>query len=120
MVRSPDGSNSNNLFNIKADRRWDGDSAQVATLEYRDGVAQREKALFRSYPSYEDSFNDYVDFLKNSSRYQQALQSADNPYDYIQKLQDAGYATDPAYADKIKNIFEGELLASKSRSTKES
>lgn len=120
MVRNGDGGNSNNLFNIKADSRWNGGSAQVSTLEYRDGVAQREKALFRSYPSYEDSFNDYVDFLKNSSRYQQALQSADNPYDYIQKLQDAGYATDPAYADKIKNIFEGELLASKSRSTKES
>lgn len=120
MVRGTDGSNSNNLFNIKADSRWGGSSAQVSTLEYRDGVAQREKALFRSYSSYEDSFNDYVDFLKNSPRYQQALQSAENPYDYVQQLQDAGYATDPAYAEKIKNIFEGELLASKSSTAKES
>lgn len=113
LVRSADGTNSNNLFNIKADSRWGGDSTQVSTLEYRDGIAQREKAAFRSYNSYEDSFRDYVDFLKNSPRYQLALESASNPYDYVQQLQDAGYATDPQYADKIKNIFEGEWLASK-------
>ncbi|WP_415882397.1 flagellar assembly peptidoglycan hydrolase FlgJ [Neptuniibacter sp. QD34_54] len=119
MVRSPDGSNSNNLFNIKADRRWDGDSAQVSTLEYRDGVAQREKAFFRSYDSYEDSFRDYVSFLQNSPRYKMALESAGDPYDYVRQLQDAGYATDPEYANKIRNIFDGELLASRSSSTKE-
>lgn len=119
MVRAPDGSNSNNLFNIKADRRWQGDSAQVSTLEYRDGVAQRERASFRSYDSYEDSFRDYVAFLKGSPRYQLALESAGDPYAYVQQLQQAGYATDPEYADKIKNIFEGELLASKRQGSKE-
>jgi len=119
MVRSPDGSNSNNLFNIKADKRWQGDSAQVSTLEYRNGVAQREKAFFRSYDSYEDSFRDYVSFLKNSPRYKIALESAGDPYDYVRQLQEAGYATDPEYANKIQNIFEGELLASRSSSTKE-
>ncbi len=120
MVRSPDGSNSNNLFNIKADRRWDGASAQVSTLEFRGGVAQRENAAFRSYESYEDSFRDYVSFLKGSSRYQMAIESAGDPYDYVRQLQDAGYATDPKYAEKIKNIFEGELLASRTPSSKES
>lgn len=119
MVRSPDGSNSNNLFNIKADRRWDGDSAQVSTLEFRNGVAQREKASFRSYESYEDSFRDYVNFLKNSPRYQMAIESAGNPYDYVRQLQEAGYATDPKYAEKIQNIFEGDLLASRSIQPKE-
>lgn len=119
MVRSPDGSNSNNLFNIKADRRWDGDSAQVSTLEFRNGVAQREKASFRSYESYEDSFRDYVNFLKNSPRYQMAIESAGDPYDYVRQLQEAGYATDPKYAEKIQNIFEGDLLANRSVSPKE-
>ncbi|MAY42254.1 MULTISPECIES: flagellar assembly peptidoglycan hydrolase FlgJ [unclassified Neptuniibacter] len=119
MVRSPDGGNSNNLFNIKADRRWDGDSAQVSTLEFRNGVAQREKASFRSYESYEDSFRDYVNFLKNSPRYQMAIESAGDPYDYVRQLQEAGYATDPKYAEKIQNIFEGDLLASRSVSPKE-
>ncbi|WP_299183741.1 flagellar assembly peptidoglycan hydrolase FlgJ [uncultured Neptuniibacter sp.] len=119
MVRSVDGGNSNNLFNIKADSRWNGESAQVSTLEFREGIAQREKAHFRSYNSYEESFRDYVDFLKNSPRYRMALESAGDPYDYVKQLQDAGYATDPEYAEKIKNIFEGELLASRSTSTKE-
>lgn len=114
MVRSADGANSNNLFNIKADSRWSGDSAQVSTLEYKDGVAQRERAAFRSYGSYEESFRDYVEFLKSSPRYRLALDSAADPYDYVRQLQDAGYATDPQYADKIKNIFDGELLASSS------
>lgn len=113
MVRDADGSNSKNLFNIKADSRWGGNSAQVFTLEYRDGVAQREQAQFRSYESYEDSFRDYVDFLKNSPRYKLALESAEDPYAYVQQLQEAGYATDPEYAEKIKNIFEGDLLANK-------
>jgi flagellar protein FlgJ len=107
-----DGSEStNNLFNIKADKRWDGDRAQVNTLEYRDGLAQQEKAQFRSYDSYEQSFRDYADFLKNSPRYQQALEVAADPRQYLQQLQAAGYATDPAYADKITTIFESRVLA---------
>ncbi|MGB0204121.1 MAG: flagellar assembly peptidoglycan hydrolase FlgJ [Neptuniibacter sp.] len=113
MVRDADVSNSNNLFNIKADSRWGGNSARVFTLEYRNGVAQREQAQFRSYESYEDSFRDYVDFLKNSPRYTLALENANDPYAYVQQLQEAGYATDPEYAEKIKRIFEGDLLASK-------
>ncbi|MGH1462955.1 MAG: flagellar assembly peptidoglycan hydrolase FlgJ [Neptuniibacter sp.] len=119
MVRGADGSNSNNLFNIKADTRWGGNSARVFTLEYRDGVAQREQAQFRSYESYEDSFRDYVDFLKNSPRYKLALDNASDPYAYVQQLQEAGYATDPEYAEKIKNIFEGDLLASKGNEVNE-
>jgi flagellar protein FlgJ len=120
MVRSADGANSNNLFNIKADTRWQGDSAQVSTLEYKNGVAQQEKAFFRSYNNYEDSFRDYADFLKSSPRYRLALDSAADPYDYVRQLQEAGYATDPEYAEKIKNIFDGELLASNGSANKES
>ncbi len=111
VIRDAQGESSNNLFNIKADKRWDGDRAQVNTLEYRNGVAQQEKALFRSYDSYEQSFRDYADFLKSSPRYQQALESAADPRQYLQKLQAAGYATDPAYADKITTIFENRILA---------
>lgn len=111
IIRDAEGNNSNNLFNIKADKRWDGDRAQVNTLEYRDGVAQQEKAQFRSYDSYEQSFRDYADFLQSNPRYQQALELAADPREYLQQLQAAGYATDPAYADKITTIFENRILA---------
>ena len=111
IIRNADGSNSYNLFNIKAGRSWEGERAQVSTLEYRDGVAQKERAHFRAYGSYEESIQDYVTFLKNSPRYQQALEQADDPREYLQQLQNAGYATDPRYADKITEIFENRILA---------
>ncbi|GAB2593583.1 flagellar assembly peptidoglycan hydrolase FlgJ [Nitrincola alkalisediminis] len=102
---------SHNLFNIKADRRWDGDRVSVSTLEYRQGQAQREMASFRSYANYEESFRDYVDFLKTNPRYQQALQNTSNPSAYLRELQAAGYATDPAYAKKIEQIYTGSVMA---------
>lgn len=119
IIQQADGNSSFNLFNIKAGKRWEGDRAQVSTLEYRDGVAAKENAFFRSYDSYEQSFRDYVDFLKNSSRYQPALEVAADPQQYLQALQDAGYATDPAYADKITQIFEQRILAMGLGSAKE-
>ncbi len=116
VIQQDNGRSSYNLFNIKADSRWNGEQAQVSTLEYRDGVAQREQASFRSYDSYEDSFKDYVSFLKGSPRYQEALQQAANPFAYVDALQQAGYATDPEYSNKISRIFSGELI-SKAEST---
>lgn len=112
VIQRGDGASSHNLFNIKADSRWDGDRAQVGTVEFRDGVAQKERAAFRVYDSYEQSFRDYADFLQRSSRYQGALAEAANPYRYLQGLQDAGYATDPEYANKISRIFDGDVMAS--------
>ena len=100
-----DGSPSYNLFGIKADHRWSGDKALVSTLEFKEGVAQREKAAFRAYDSFSQSFEDYADFLKNSERYQEALEAGDNAAMFAAYLQKVGYATDPNYADKITNIL---------------
>lgn len=106
MIRKPNGDNSFNLFGIKANHGWQGDVASVKTLEYQNGVAQQQSAKFRSYGSYEESFNDYVGFIKGHSRYQNALDSSQKPEHYVQELQRAGYATDPNYATKIQNIAE--------------
>lgn len=115
LIQRGDGGSSHNLFNIKADSRWNGDSVATNTLEFRGGVAQRERASFRAYEDYEQSFRDYIDFLKDSPRYQMALESAADPYAYLSQLQQAGYATDPQYAQKISNILDGEVLASAPR-----
>jgi flagellar protein FlgJ len=106
VMKDASGKNSFNLFGIKADSRWDGDTVSVVTTEYRDGVVQRERASFRSYNSIEDSINDYAKFITTSPRYQQALQHQDNPHEFARALQDAGYATDPAYADKLNTIIQ--------------
>ena len=105
MIRTGDGSNSFNLFGIKADHRWSGDKAIVPTLEYEEGVAVRQKAAFRAYSSFADSFRDYAAFLHSNPRYQPALQTDDGA-SYLSSLQEAGYATDPRYAEKIKAILD--------------
>lgn len=112
LVRSENGGSSYNLFNIKADNRWSGDRATTNTLEFRNGLPQKERAAFRVYSGYEESFRDYVNFIQENPRYQQALESAADPLGYLQQLQKAGYATDPQYAEKISNILDSEFLAS--------
>ncbi len=109
MTGAGQGKTSNNLFNIKADGRWQGGSVTVPTLEVKGGVAVRENAAFRAYDSIEGSFDDYVEFVSNNPRYQQAVSCGDSE-DYIRHLEAAGYATDPSYADKILNIFNGDSL----------
>ncbi len=105
IATRPDGSSSYNLFNIKADHRWQGDRIVKTTLEYDNGIAKYEKASFRAYHSYADSFNDYVNFLRSNSRYADALQWHGDNQRFIKGLQQAGYATDPNYADKVMDIF---------------
>jgi len=110
VMQHRSGDSSHNLFGIKADARWQGDKVRVSTLEYRDGVALNTRANFRAYNSFEDSFSDYVDFLQRNPRYQAALDQAGDPKAYFSALQQAGYATDPAYADKILRILDSESM----------
>jgi flagellar protein FlgJ len=107
IFRAADGSQSNNLFGIKASAGWSGPIAVVDTLEYRQGSAQREKAKFRVYQNAEQSMQDYVSFIKNNPRYQQALTQTADAKSYFRQLQAAGYATDPNYAQKLTAVFEG-------------
>ncbi len=111
VQKLPNGQSSYNLFNIKADSRWNGDSFKVKTLEYHDGIAQQENASFRSYSSYQESFRDYVEFIQNNPRYEKALDTVADPEGYMQELQQAGYATDPKYADKVIDIYQREVVA---------
>lgn len=107
VIHDEAGGNSYNLFNIKADQRWQGDKVKVPTLEYVEGLPKKELSAFRRYDSYGQSFSDYVGFLQGNSRYGDALSAADKPETFVKALQEAGYATDPAYAQKIINIFDG-------------
>jgi len=104
------GNSSHNLFNIKADGRWKGESVSVPTLEFRQGVAVRETAKFRAYDSFEESFRDYVSFIQSSPRYQPALEVASDARAFTRELSAAGYATDPEYSNKIMGIATGEPL----------
>ncbi|WP_432215310.1 flagellar assembly peptidoglycan hydrolase FlgJ [Vibrio splendidus] len=103
MIKNSLG-NSNNLFNIKADRSWKGDKVATQTLEFHGKTAVKESASFRSYSNFEDSFNDYVKFLNENPRYETALQHQGNSENFIKGIHQAGYATDPNYADKVLRV----------------
>ncbi|MCH8537924.1 MAG: flagellar assembly peptidoglycan hydrolase FlgJ [Alkalimonas sp.] len=119
MIQTAAGENSFNLFGIKASRGWQGDTAVVDTLEYRQGVAQKEQAKFRAYGSPEQSLKDYVDFIRNSPRYQDALKVASDSVAYFRQLQAAGYATDPNYAEKIKSVMNNPVMRALKASAQE-
>jgi flagellar protein FlgJ len=109
-MRLADGQQAFNLFGIKADSRWDGPTVTKPTLEFRAGVMQTEIAHFRVYESIPAALDDYVEFIKDSSRYQNALDHKGDDTHYLKQLQQGGYATDPQYANKIINIMQGQTL----------
>lgn len=113
MRNAGDGTPSYSLFGIKADSRWDGERVSVSTLEFRDGAMQRERAQFRAYGSVAEAFDDYVDFIKSNPRYQLALAKSYDPQAWASELQQAGYATDPDYADKIERVRQSSAVQSK-------
>jgi peptidoglycan hydrolase FlgJ len=110
MIRGADGQFSHNLFGIKAGAGWNGESATVSTLEYRNGVMQRESASFRVYSSYEESFRDYARLIRTQPRYAEALAHAGDASAYGRHLQQAGYATDPHYASKIARVLNNQVF----------
>ena len=135
-IRNADGSSSNNLFGIKAGANWTGPVAEVMTTEYVGGKAQKVMAKFRSYESTDASFRDYAKLMKDSPRYAgvvgsfavtkaapkqtdgiqlatynptSASSSDANAAKFARGLQQAGYATDPAYADKLTRVINTTL-----------
>lgn len=108
-IRKPDGSNSFNLFGIKAGKSWTGDTVEAVTTEYVDGQPVKVTERFRAYASYEESFRDYANLLRNSPRYTGVIGSQDGT-EFARRLQQAGYATDPMYADKLSRIINGPTL----------
>jgi len=113
IIQDPNGNNSYNLFGIKADNRWQGERVAVPTIEYGNGVARKEVHAFRAYDSYEESFNDYANFIQSNLRYENALSVVAVPQQYLAALQQAGYATDPEYASKISKIMESNMIQQK-------
>ena len=108
-IRQADGSSSHNLFGIKAGKSWTGATVEATTTEYINGRPQQVVERFRAYASYEESFRDYATLLRNNSRYS-AVIGSQNGTEFAKGLQQAGYATDPMYADKLSRIINGPTL----------
>lgn len=104
-IKRPDGTTSHNLFGIKATGGWQGEVVRVTTTEFQNGIPRKVEQPFRAYDSYAESFVDYARLISRSSRYQDVL-AAPTAHDAARRIQEAGYATDPAYADKLIAIME--------------
>ena len=108
MIKNADGSNSNNLFGIKAGPGWKGKVATAVTTEYVNGKPQTRVEKFRAYDSPADSFRDYANMIAKNPRYEKVIGSSDAAT-FAQGLQRAGYATDPNYAAKLTRLIKNSL-----------
>lgn len=98
----------NNLFGIKAY----GDQKKVS-LETKEFVNEEWITIqgdFKVYDSWEQSMDDHTQlFIQgvdwNPALYEKVI-TATNYQEAAQALQDAGYATDPGYAQKIIQVIE--------------
>jgi len=104
-IRGPDGRNSHNLFGIKAGGSWKGRTVDITTTEYVNGKPQKQVDTFRAYDSYADAFRDYANVLRSNARYQNVIAQGQDAAGFAQGLQQAGYATDPGYAQKLMGVI---------------
>lgn len=90
----------NNLFGIKADSLWRGQTLTMNTKEFIKGQWVMVPALWRKYPSWQASIDDHATFLKRNPRYKACFACSSAPA-FAKALAQAGYATDPEYANKL-------------------
>ena len=96
----------NGLMGVKSHGEEGG--VDVVTHEVVNGKKVKITDSFRQYDSPEDSIRGYGKFLKANSRYRHFLRAGvDNEDAQLSALQSSGYATDPMYSQKLKNIIQG-------------
>lgn len=102
---------ANNLFGVKADSSWKGQTIDMPTQEHINGSNITVMAKWRKYDSFEDSVKDHGKFLKENPRYEQSgVFKAKDYKEQAYAIRMAGYATDPQYASLICNIIESYSL----------
>lgn len=97
----------NNLFGIKA--YGNQPKITLSTKEYVNEQWITIQGDFRVYQSFEESMDDHAQLFIHGvdwdpNKYQPVLQ-AQNFEQAADALQQAGYATDPTYAEKIKQVI---------------
>lgn len=94
----------NNHFGVKCHKGWTGKTI------HKDAEIQNE--CFRAYSNAEASFKDHSDFLRNGKRYDFLFELKKGDYKgWANGLKKAGYATDPAYPQKLIKLIEEYDLA---------
>lgn len=105
--RSGLATKANNLFGIKGN--YQGESVTVPTKEYVNGEFITVNDEFRKYPSWNVSIEDHGGFFTSTNWRVENYKHVVGETNYkraAQALSEAGYATDPDYANKLINIIE--------------
>ncbi len=89
-----------NLFGIKADRSWPGEKLTLNTREFLKGQWVLVSAQWRVYPDWPACLFDHAQFLRRNKRYAACFECAEGKA-FAKAVAQAGYATDPNYADKL-------------------
>jgi flagellum-specific peptidoglycan hydrolase FlgJ len=76
----------NNLFGIKADSRWRGETITLNTREFIRDQWIVVPAKWRKYANWQASIDDHAAFLKRNPRYKACFSCATAPADYANKL----------------------------------
>jgi flagellum-specific peptidoglycan hydrolase FlgJ len=94
----------NNFFGIKSHGRAGGNT--MPTTEVVNGQPVRMNDSFRAYADMGESAGDYVAFLRANPRYRDVL-GAQGLDAQIEAMARSGYATDPNYGAKLRQIAAG-------------
>ena len=81
----------------------------VKTVEYINGERKVIESTFASFNNPIEGFLGKKAFLETNKRYKEALNPENTADEFAQGLKDAGYATDPVYASKLANIYNGPM-----------
>jgi flagellum-specific peptidoglycan hydrolase FlgJ len=98
---------ANNFFGIKAQTR--GGSAGAVSYSVWEVIGGRnvmQNQAFRAYDSISESFIDHGLFLVENGRYAAAMSVKNDPRQFARAINQAGYATDPAYASKLIGLMD--------------
>lgn len=90
---------ANNHFGIKCHDDWKGPT-YISDDDKKD-------ECFRKYPTVLDSYTDHSLFLKSRARYAQLFDLNTTDYrGWAKGLKEAGYATEPKYAQRLVDLIE--------------
>jgi hypothetical protein len=106
--RSALSRHAGNYFGMKAIGGLGNDGVVWMPTSEFDAEGEHYETLspFRAYKSLTDSMLDHDLLLRDAARYAPAMQVANDPRQFAHMLVQGGYATDPAYADKLIALMD--------------
>lgn len=102
-----------NLFGVKVpySERGKGKGVVYKTYEEIDGKTIRISDEFRKFDTYEQSIRQYLNLLTGNYYSSFGVNKAKDYKEQIQRIKNAGYATDSRYVNKVLNVISGSSLS---------